>query len=86
MEQEREREREWEREWERELDNLLNTWLILSSDAFLKKRKFLTLAIISMTIQSAENLKEKLTSKDKKLLGEINGFLIRLRTFKNIAL
>ena len=75
------------------LNNLISTFQVLSSEQFLKKRRVLTMAIIDMTIESTKNLKDEIIMDIKSngknenncdLLGKVNGFLIRLNTYKNI--
>jgi len=70
------------------LESLLEKWNTIASEQALKRNsggRGMNLMVIQNLIDSAEKLKEdRENTIDSKLLGEINGFLIRLKTYKNI--
>ena len=68
--------------------DLIKYWDTVSTEQAFKKRggRGINLIVIENTIQSAEDLRDDIIQNDynPELLGKINGFLIRLKTYKNL--
>ena len=72
------------------LEDLIEYWDTVSTEQSFKKRggRGINLMVIENTITSVEDLRDDVIKNDysPKLLGKINGFLIRLKTYRNLYL
>ena len=68
--------------------DLIKYWDTVSTEQTFKKTggRGINLMVIENAIKSAEDLRDDVIQNDynPELLGKINGFLIRLRTYKNL--